>query len=66
MRRRAFHEAHGGDERVEHARILAHARHEAEPVVERVRISPGQIVRMRDPDRPEIGRQRRSDVRDLL
>ena len=57
MRWCAFHEAHGGDEGVEHARILAHARHAAEPVVERVRVSPRQIMRMRDPDRPEIARQ---------
>ena len=62
MRRRAFHEAHGRDERVEHAGILSDAAGATQGVEETIGILARQIVRMRDADRSQILRERRADV----
>jgi hypothetical protein len=66
MRRRAFHEAHRRNERVEHAWILSNTCCATELLVEAIRILARKIVRVLDPDRPQIPGERRSDVGNRL
>jgi len=62
MRRRAFHESHGGDEHVGDARILSRLRQRAQSIVECVRILPDELRRLPESKLTEVFRRCPTDV----
>src|ERR1700674_3984830 len=54
----SFHEANGGDEGVENARVLPDAGSIAQGLVKGVRVPPNQVLRLFDLDRSQIARDR--------
>src|SRR5690606_9312093 len=63
--RRAFHEAHGTDEGVDHARVVAHAGRAAQAFVQDVGILAGELRGPFDADVAEVLDHRRADVGDV-
>jgi hypothetical protein len=60
----SFHEANGGDEGVENARVLPDAGSIAQGLVKGVRVPANQFLRLFDPDRSRIAGDRCADVGD--
>jgi hypothetical protein len=65
-RRGSFHEANGGDEGVENARVLPGAGSIAQGLVKGVRVPANQFLRLFDPDRAQIAGDRCADVGDCF
>jgi len=63
---RTTHEIGGGHERIEHARIVALARHPTELLVERKRVLTSQLGWMLDANEPQVSRQRGANVGQLF
>lgn len=62
----SFHEANGGDEGVENARILPGAGSIAQGLVKGVRVLANQFPGLFDPDRSQIAGDRCADVGDCF
>jgi hypothetical protein len=62
----SFHEANGGDEGVENARVLPGAGSIAQGLVKGVRVPANQFPRLFDPDRSQIAGDRCADVWDCF